>query len=63
MSYIVIQENLDGKVVDWLEHVSDDQYSSGQHNPQMKKAGIFRPSLEMGNYLWLYWRNAFIFLI
>lgn len=26
MTHIAIQENLDGKVVDWLEHVSDDQY-------------------------------------
>jgi quercetin dioxygenase-like cupin family protein len=26
MTHIAIQEKLDGKVVDWLEHVSDDQY-------------------------------------
>lgn len=26
MAHIAIQEQLDGKVVDWLEHVSDDQY-------------------------------------
>ena len=26
MSHIAIQERLDGKVVDWLEHVSDRQY-------------------------------------
>ncbi len=26
MTHIAIQEHLDGKVVDWLEHVSDDQY-------------------------------------
>ena len=26
MTHIAIQENLDGKVVDWLEHVSDEQY-------------------------------------
>ncbi|MEZ5385918.1 MAG: cupin domain-containing protein [Prosthecobacter sp.] len=26
MSHIAIQEALDGKVVEWLEHVSDDQY-------------------------------------
>ncbi len=26
MSHIAIQENLDGKVVDWLEHVSDEEY-------------------------------------
>jgi len=26
MSHIAIQEKLNGKVVDWLEHVSEDQY-------------------------------------
>ena len=26
MTHIAIQERLDGKVVDWLEHVSDQQY-------------------------------------
>jgi hypothetical protein len=26
MSHIAIAESLDGKVVDWLEKVSDDQY-------------------------------------
>jgi quercetin dioxygenase-like cupin family protein len=26
MSHIAIQENLNGKVVDWLEHVTDEQY-------------------------------------
>jgi len=26
MTHIAIQERLDGKVVDWLEHVTDDQY-------------------------------------
>jgi len=26
MTHIAIQEALDGKVVDWLEYVSDDQY-------------------------------------
>lgn len=26
MSHFAIQEQLDGKAVDWLEHVSDDQY-------------------------------------
>ncbi len=27
MSHIAIQENLDGKVVDWLEQVTEEQYS------------------------------------
>jgi hypothetical protein len=26
MTHIAIQEKLDGKVVDWLEQVSDQQY-------------------------------------
>jgi quercetin dioxygenase-like cupin family protein len=26
MTHIAIQEHVDGKVVDWLEHVSDEQY-------------------------------------
>jgi quercetin dioxygenase-like cupin family protein len=26
MTHIAIQEQLDGKVVDWLEHVSDEEY-------------------------------------
>ncbi|WP_368411424.1 (R)-mandelonitrile lyase [Paludisphaera mucosa] len=28
MIHIAIQEQLDGKVVDWLEHVSDEQYGA-----------------------------------
>ena len=28
MTHIAIQESLNGKVVDWLEHVTDQQYSS-----------------------------------
>jgi len=26
MTHIAVQENLDGKVVDWMEKVSDEQY-------------------------------------
>jgi hypothetical protein len=26
MTHIAIQEKLDGKVVEWLEHVTDEQY-------------------------------------
>ena len=29
MTHIAIQENLDGKVVDWLEQVSEEQYQGG----------------------------------
>ena len=28
MTHIAIQERLDGKAVDWLEHVSDEQYTA-----------------------------------
>jgi hypothetical protein len=26
MTHVAIQEKLDGKVVDWMEHVTDEQY-------------------------------------
>jgi quercetin dioxygenase-like cupin family protein len=29
MSHIAIQEALDGRAAEWLEHVSDEQYQSG----------------------------------
>lgn len=29
MTHLAIQEQLDGKMVDWLEKVSDDQYNAG----------------------------------
>lgn len=29
MTHIAIQENLNGKVVDWMEKVTDEQYSRG----------------------------------
>lgn len=29
MTHIAIQESLDGKVVDWMEHVTDEQYAGG----------------------------------
>jgi hypothetical protein len=30
MTHIAIQEKKDGKVVDWMEHVSDEQYQSNR---------------------------------
>src|SRR5271169_4897504 len=30
MTHLAIQEKLDGKVVDWMEQVSDEQYSAGR---------------------------------
>ena len=32
MTHIALQEKLDGKVVDWMEHVTDDQYNSGKND-------------------------------
>jgi hypothetical protein len=26
MTHLAIQEKLDGKVVDWMQHVTDEQY-------------------------------------
>ncbi len=34
MTHIALQEKLDGKVVEWLEHVSDQQYTSGKFGRQ-----------------------------
>jgi quercetin dioxygenase-like cupin family protein len=31
MTHIAIQEQLDGKAVDWLEHVTDQQYLAGSY--------------------------------
>ncbi len=31
MTHIAIQEKLDGKVVEWMEHVSDEQYQSARN--------------------------------
>ncbi len=33
MTHIAIQEKKDGKVVDWMEQVSDEQYRSGKQRP------------------------------
>jgi quercetin dioxygenase-like cupin family protein len=32
MTHIAIQENLDGKLVDWMEKVSDEQYQAPKAN-------------------------------
>jgi len=32
MTHIAIQEALDGKVVDWMEHVTDEQYTGNGRN-------------------------------
>jgi hypothetical protein len=33
MTHIAIQEELNGKVVDWLERVPDDQYNAPREEP------------------------------
>jgi quercetin dioxygenase-like cupin family protein len=33
MTHIAIQQKLSGKVVDWMEQVSDQQYRSGENEP------------------------------
>lgn len=33
MTHIAVQESLNGKVVEWMEHVTDQQYRSGEHKP------------------------------
>jgi quercetin dioxygenase-like cupin family protein len=33
MTHIAIQEQLDGKTVDWVEQVSDDQYREAGGTP------------------------------
>jgi len=35
MTHIAIQEALDGKVVTWMEHVSDDEYRAGPPIPHL----------------------------
>ena len=32
MTHVAIQEALDGKAVEWMEHVSDEQYTSTRSN-------------------------------
>jgi quercetin dioxygenase-like cupin family protein len=37
MTHIAIQEELDGKTVDWMEKVSDEQYSRVTENKNLVK--------------------------
>jgi quercetin dioxygenase-like cupin family protein len=37
MTHIAIQETVNGKAVDWLEHVSDEQYQTVRLQPAVKK--------------------------
>lgn len=34
MTHIAVQEKLNGKVVDWMQHVSEQQYRSGETEPR-----------------------------
>lgn len=40
MSHIAIQENLDGKVVDWMEQVTNEQYEAWQQ-PIARASGCY----------------------
>ena len=33
MTHIAIQESLDGKTVEWMEHVTDEQYGARNSTP------------------------------
>lgn len=33
MTHIAIQESLDGRAADWMEHVSDQQYEATTDRP------------------------------
>jgi hypothetical protein len=48
MTHIAVQEQLDGKAVDWLEHVTDEQYSglttAKDEAPQARSGGTVRIS-------------------
>jgi quercetin dioxygenase-like cupin family protein len=35
MTHFAIQEALDGKAVDWMEHVTDAQYAAGRAKPPL----------------------------
>ena len=37
MTHIAIQEALEGKVVEWMEKVSDEQYSGGSKPTDKRK--------------------------
>jgi hypothetical protein len=39
MTHIAIQEQLDGKTVEWMEKVSDEQYRSGPGTEQKETHG------------------------
>jgi len=36
MTHIAIQERLDGKAVEWMEHVTDDQYQAASSEQQAR---------------------------
>ncbi len=51
MTHIAIQEALDGKAVEWLERVTDEQYQGGREeaakSPAMKKRILGKSGLEV----------------
>ena len=46
LTHIAIQEALDGKVVDWMEHVTDKEYLSRTQEKQEEELGVSNPLLR-----------------
>jgi hypothetical protein len=44
MTHIAIQEQLDGKAVDWMEHVSEEQYQGCRSESRKWMAGVVEPT-------------------
>ncbi len=50
MTHMAIQEARDGKTVDWLEQVSDEQYSAGTAAPRPAAQGAAQPSVAQRRF-------------
>ena len=50
MTHIAIQEQLDGKIADWMEKVSDEQYQ-GHHNNRRNSRGCRLHSIGDERYI------------
>jgi quercetin dioxygenase-like cupin family protein len=48
MTHIAIQEKLNGKVVDWMEHVSDEEYRAGPGAKSMTVGSAIHPGAVAG---------------
>jgi 4-carboxymuconolactone decarboxylase len=50
MTHIAIQESLNGKNVDWLEHVTDSDYSAGCASNGTEQSNVFEISPALAKY-------------